>query len=204
MSTAGLTRIGTVAGVELWTVDLDRLDRVHARLLGEEERARAAKYSRERDRDRFVAGRAAVRLVLSERVGAPPDSLAIVAGERGKPALPGGPPFSVARSEGLGLFAVGTDREVGVDVERLREISEPGGIAARLFSERERAAWRAAGGDPSRNFLRIWTRKEAVLKALGLGVAGAHGPPPADACEVHDVDLVPGHLAALAIARQVP
>jgi 4'-phosphopantetheinyl transferase len=192
--------VGAVLDVDLWAVDLDALHPRHAALLSAEEQARAVRYARELDRDRFVSGRAALRLVLSEYVGDGPASLGLTAGARGKPALPGGPPFSLARSLGLGLLAVGKDRELGVDVERLREIPAAEGIAARLFTEGERAAWRAAGGDPSASFLRIWTRKEAALKALGLGQAGAHGPAPAGACEVVDVDLVEGHLAALAVA----
>ena len=61
--------------------------------------------------------------------------------------------------------------EVGVDLEVVREVPEADGIAASTFTAEERAAWAAAGGGAA-GFLRVWTRKEALLKALGVGVFG--------------------------------
>ena len=201
MDEAGIVAAGSVAGVELWRIDLDGLAPGADRLLSDAELARAARHTRPLDRDRFVAGRAALRLVLARYGSEAPAGLALQVTPQGKPFLPGGPPFSLSRSGGVALLGVGRDRELGVDLERVREIPEAAGIAARLFGERERAAWRAAGGDRGEAFLRIWTRKEALLKALGLGLAGAQGAPPPEAAELHDLDVAPGHLAALAVAR---
>jgi 4'-phosphopantetheinyl transferase len=194
------TYLATVAGVELWDVALDEPLPHAAQLLDAGERARAARFVFDRDRARFVAGRAALRAVLAGYLGADPAGLAFVLGPHGKPAVPSGPPFSFANSHGRALCAVGLDREVGVDVEQLRDVPDADGIARSVFTAEERAAWRAAGCG-SGAFLRLWTRKEAALKALGIGLGGLDGPGSSRGVELHDLALDADHVAALAVVR---
>lgn len=190
-----------VAGVDVWDVALDAPHPGAERLLDAAERARAARFVFERDRRRFVAGRAALRAVLGGYLGRDPAALAFALGPHGKPALPGGPPFSFSNSHGRALCAVGLDREVGVDLEAVREVPDAEGIARSVFTAEERAAWRSAGGG-SAAFLRLWTHKEAALKALGLGLGALDGgPPPAQPLEVLDLAVGAGHVAALALLR---
>ena len=81
--------------------------------------------------------------------------------------------FNVSHSAGLGLIAVGADRALGVDVEKVRPITEAERIVASYFTPAELAAFGAiADGAKAVAFLRGWTRKEAILKGLGIGLAG--------------------------------
>jgi 4'-phosphopantetheinyl transferase len=187
------------AGVDLWRFDLDRPMAGALALLSPDERARADRYAFARDRMRFVAGRAALRVVLGAYVEAPPEAIVFELGSHGKPRLPGGPPFSYSSSLGCGLCAVGGTRPLGVDVEELREVPDAAAIAESTFTLEERAAWRAAGGDGCAAFLRVWARKEAVLKALGVGLVGAVDDDDRAEVEVHDVEVDADHVAALAI-----
>jgi 4'-phosphopantetheinyl transferase len=191
-----------VAGVDLWRVHLDVADPGAAAILAPEERARAARFALEHHRRRFLVGRATVRRILAGHVGRAPESLAFVAGAHGKPSLPGGPPFSFSNAQGCGLLGVGRAREIGVDLECLREVPDAAGVAGCAFTPDERAAWLAAGGDGSA-FLRVWTRKEAALKALGVGLAGEREATAEATVHVLDLDFYPEHAAALAIAGPV-
>jgi 4'-phosphopantetheinyl transferase len=192
-----------VPGVDIWRIDLDKpIPGAHA-LLTAEEQARASRFLFDRDRTRYVAGRAALRVVLAGCAGSAPEALSFELGPHGKPRLSAGPPFSYSNSAACGLLAAGGDRELGVDVEQIREVPDAPDVARSAFTPEELAAWRAGGGDPSAGFLRVWTRKEAILKALGLGLVGEDLATAEQraAVEVFDVDLDPDHVAALAVMR---
>jgi len=192
----------TTAGVDLWVVDLDALDPEAERALPDADRREAERFAFASHRRRFLAGRASVRAVLAAYRAVPPASLALLRVGAGKPVLAGGPPFSFSRSGAAGLLAVGGEREIGVDLERRRDVPEAGDLARRHFAPAERARWMAEGGG-AWAFLRAWTRLEASLKALGLGLASAEEGRARDQVEVTDLDLVPGHAAALAwVARR--
>jgi 4'-phosphopantetheinyl transferase len=193
----------SVAGVDLWRIDLDRPIPGALELLTAGERLRADRFVFDRDRVRFVAGRAAQRVILAGYAGGAPEALVFDLGPRGKPHLTTGPPFSYSNSGSCGLLAAGGDRPLGVDVERIREVSDASAVGRSVFTPEEWAAWRAAGGDPCSGFLRVWTQKEAVLKALGLGLGGMETVTAERraAVAVFDVDLDPDHVAALAVLR---
>jgi 4'-phosphopantetheinyl transferase len=102
--------------------------------------------------------------------------------------LPGGhgPCFNLTHSGELAVVGLAPDRELGVDVEQLRDVADLQSIAARFFTPAEQVALlRFSPAARSRAFLDGWTRKEAVMKALGLGVA----QPP----ESIEVSLEPGN-----------
>jgi 4'-phosphopantetheinyl transferase len=148
-------------------------------ILSDDERARAARFVRARDRRRFARCRAALREILGATLGEPPGSLRFRSFAKGKPELDRGPGaleslrFNVSHSDNLALIAVSQGREVGVDLERLRPVSEAERIVASFFTAAEQEAF-AAIPEPGRTsaFLRGWTRKEAVLKGLGMGISG--------------------------------
>jgi 4'-phosphopantetheinyl transferase len=80
--------------------------------------------------------------------------------------------FNVAHSGILALFAFTSGRAVGVDVELIREVPDADDLAERFFSPTEAASLRALQLDRrSLAFLACWTRKEAFIKALGLGLS---------------------------------
>ncbi len=192
-----------VAGVDLWRIDLDRPIPGALALLTAEERARASRFVFDRDRTRFVAGRAAKRVILAGYTGGAPEALLFELGPHGKPHLSAGPAFSYSSSGACGLLAAGGDRPLGVDVERIREVLDAAALARGVFTPEELAAWRTTGGDGCASFLRVWTRKEAILKALGLGLVGEeHATAELRAeVEVFDLDLDPDHAATLAVMR---
>ncbi len=159
-------------------------------ILSAEEQERAARFVRARDRRRFVRCRSAVREILGSVLGQPPATVRIRAGGQGKPELDppgfpgrpqqgqdqGGQPairFNISHSAELALVAVCRGRELGVDLEQVRAIVEADRIVESFFSPREQAEFTAvAEEDKALAFLRGWTRKEAILKGLGIGLAG--------------------------------
>lgn len=130
-------------------------------------------------RERFVAGRAALRRVLGDHLGLRPVEVPLRSGWSGKLELGDhpGPPlhFSVSHSGTMVLVAVSA-RPIGVDLEGPRQLRQALEVAARTFarSELELVA-RAPAGVRPRRFLEIWTAKEAVLKASGAGLPGLAG-----------------------------
>jgi 4'-phosphopantetheinyl transferase len=144
-------------------------------VLTDEERERIGRFRRAADAASFAAGRALVRLALAELVGAAPGELVfdtwceVHASPHGKPRLvePAAElDFSLSRAGTRLLLAVSA-APVGVDVER-RDRDIEVGVARIAFADDEHAELEDAG--PAA-FLACWTRKEAVLKALGHGLA---------------------------------
>lgn len=124
--------------------------------------------------------RAPLRALLGAYLGVPGDAVALTDDAHGRPrlALPrhGGLDFNWSHSGDCALVAIGRDIMPGVDVERRRERPQALAIARRYFSADE-AAWLASLVPVQRTeaFLALWTAKEAVLKALGRGLAfGLH------------------------------
>lgn len=136
------------------------------------EHARCAGFAFERERRRFTRTRTALRRTLSRELGIAPQRLELTSGPFGKPLLlgPRQVAFNVSHSAELALIAVGSNVDsVGIDVESYRSLSDATEMAASYFSAAERSAL-AVARDPALRFLEIWTRKEAAIKALGLGL----------------------------------
>jgi 4'-phosphopantetheinyl transferase len=135
------------------------------------ERHRARRFRFERDRRRFIVARGRLREELAARLGVRPERVALEYGENGKPRLAGRElHFSVSHCDDVALLAFSKDAEIGVDVEAIRPVREADAIATQFFTPAERAAYLALA--PRRRllgFLRLWTRKEAFVKALGSG-----------------------------------
>lgn len=139
-------------------------------LLSEEERQRATRFHFDRDRRRFVVRRAKLREILSVRTGVPPELLRFEAGPHGKPRLHGDIcHFSASHSNERMLVAI-DDRELGCDIERIVPDFDWPPLAERFFARDEQRALLAAP-DGLRAFFRCWTRKEAFVKGLGLGLS---------------------------------
>lgn len=153
----------------------------HWAYLSEDERARGLRFVRPRDRRKFVLCRGALRAILGGILEVSPDLVRFRAGPGGKPELaPDGeltaPPrlrFNVTHSGDLALIAVSADRELGIDVEHSRAISQAERIVESYFTPAEQAQFLGlAAHEQAEAFLRGWTRKEAILKAKGVGLAG--------------------------------
>jgi 4'-phosphopantetheinyl transferase len=159
-------------------------------LLNDGERDRASRFVFERDRFRFTVGRARLRQLLSARLGVRPESVELVYGRHGKPALATfyanlDLRFNVSHSEDVAVYALSYGREIGVDVEAVRAIPDAEEIAARFFSHRENDEYRALDPrDRPLGFFNCWTRKEALIKAIGDGLCYP--------LDHFDVSLAPG------------
>ena len=169
--------------------------RASASLLSAAERERARRFAFGRDARRFIVRRARLRQLLGARLGVRPESVELVYGARGKPALANSAlnshlRFNQSRCDDLAVYALSSGREVGIDVEAIRPLPDADAIAARFFSRREHAAYRALEPcDQPLGFFQCWTRKEAFIKALGEGLSHPLGS--------FDVSLAPGAPAEL-------
>jgi 4'-phosphopantetheinyl transferase len=146
-----------------------------------------------------------LRLVLATYLGEGPGEIELTAGEHGKPRLAEDPPrlaFNLSHSADLALVAVARDREVGVDVERIKPERDLVALAERVLAPEQAAAVReAAEPERARLFYELWTRHEARLKCLGVGLAVRPAwPTPPVAVQALPID--PGFAAALAVAGE--
>jgi 4'-phosphopantetheinyl transferase len=175
-SSASPPAVGTaLVRIDLWTWPLEASRRETAALeavLSANERCRASSFVLAEDRHRFIVGRARLRQVLARYVAMPPEALRFYYGAHGKPALSPSrfaPCFNLSHSAGLAALAIARC-DVGVDIEEVRPVD--GAVAERFFSPGENAALRGLRGAAWRDaFYRCWTRKEAVVKALGKGLS---------------------------------
>ncbi len=195
-------------------------------ILAEDEIDRANRFYFHKDRERFIAGRGMLRLILSSYVGVPPGEIIFTYGRRGKPELrrQDGQPaieFNLAHSEGTAIFAITQDRAVGIDIESVKYEFPVESVAERFFSEVEVAALRSLPEQVQTiAFFKCWTRKEAFIKALGDGLScplrdfdvSLAPDKPARLLHVRwaseeasrwcmeDIDSIPGFAAALVIS----
>jgi len=164
--------------VDVWAAALDvPCDRQRrlAETLSLEEQRRAARFRSSEYRSRWTVGRGLLREILGHYLAVHPGQVRLGHCVHGKPRLAGqlhSPiAFNLARSGGLGVYALSSCYEVGVDAEELREFPEMRPMANRIFSPAERAFLTAA---PPATYLpafyRCWTCKEAYLKARGTGL----------------------------------
>jgi len=147
-----------------------------AELLSEPERDRAARFAFDLDRRRFTVARAGLRTLLGWRLGVTPGAVELTYGRNGKPALANDQAeselcFNVSHSADTAAYAFSFGRDIGIDIENIREIGNADNIASRFFSAAENESYHAlAPADRSLGFLNCWTRKEAFIKALGDGL----------------------------------
>ncbi len=154
----------------------ESLDRFHA-TLSPDERGRAARFRQGPLRNRFVAGRGLLRAVLARYLAAEPAALAFDYNALGKPRL--GPPwdggeldFNLSHAKGFALLAISGGRPVGVDLECPHPLHNLPGMVARCFSAEEQRQWQSLpAAERLAGFFRVWTCKEAWLKARGSGLA---------------------------------
>lgn len=192
--------------VHVWSVDFARLPVDPGELataLTPDECDRAARYKAAKVRDQFVACRGLLRRLLGGYLRTDPRVVPIAYHNAGKPVLadvgrgqPGRSPplleFNLTHTDGLALIAVGR-RRLGIDVERHRVVPDADALVERFFSPAERGAYRAVPADRrAAAFLRGWTCKEAVIKAVGTGVLALDG---------FDVELDPGRPPAVLAVR---
>lgn len=158
----------TPDAIHVWRIGLGGLPDVA--LLSADERDRATRLKVVTARHRFVSARTHLRLILSRYLDTAPEALRFTHNPHGKPALDGDAlHFNLSHTDDLGLLAVAM-QPVGVDVERVRTVSNPDYIMRSAFTEHERDIIGMLTGDAALiAFWRAWTRKEAIMKLIGVG-----------------------------------
>jgi len=159
--------------IAVWTATLaDLLPRAEAyrATLDPTEKERMARFRFEVDRERFLLGHGWLREVLGTYLLCAPASLSFSRGRYGKPFLEGHPlRFNISDTKDAVAIAVSKEREVGVDIETTSRKVHHVEVGQHYFTTEEIAAIDEAP-DGKRRFLEFWTRKEAVLKASGVGI----------------------------------
>lgn len=213
--------------VHVWRVALDApaaTIAALARVLTDDERARAARFHFDRDRNAYTIARGALRTLAGRYLGRLPGSLGIAYRAKGKPYLAAPDSawlrFNVSHSGEVAVIGFARDRELGVDVERRRAMSDLASLAHSSFSPDEYARYCAiAPHDQVTAFFLCWSRKEAFIKATGEGISQlaafdvslapgeparllrvAGEPHGAPRWSLEDLPDIPGYAAALAIA----
>ena len=188
-------------------------------ILSADELARAQRFRFAKDRTHFIAARGQLRAILGRYLAREPQSLSFTYNDYGKPSLasmparrtggrPQGSPlrepgvtqddglsFNVSHAQGMALYAFTRNRAIGVDVEYIQSQMEWESIAEHFFSPYEVNVLKAVSPDMRPiAFFNCWTRKEAYIKARGMGLSLA--------LDSFDVSLTPGEPAALLGIRE--
>jgi 4'-phosphopantetheinyl transferase len=145
-------------------------------LLSADERRRAERFHFRRDREHFVTARGALRRLLGAYLSAEPARLRFNYNPFGKPSLAGAEGdenalrFNLSHSGGVALYAFAWGREVGVDVEHMRQDVAELVVADSFLSGAEISILSPLPADlQAAAFFNCWTRKEAFIKAVGEG-----------------------------------
>jgi 4'-phosphopantetheinyl transferase len=207
--------------VHIWRVSLDQPCADHAALLSVDEQGRAQRFVFEKDRRRFIVARGTLRMILGRYLNLAPEKVQFEYLAHGKPVLTAGTlRFNLSHSEEIGLYAIVSNREVGIDLEFVRPVPDAEKLAEQFFSSVEKAE--LDGLPPSKklaSFFSGWTRKEAYIKARGDGMAYPldqfsvsmdcerparllaveDAPQEAARWSLYDINPAPGYIGALAI-----
>jgi len=184
--------------VHVWAASLDLAREQLERLkltLAEDERRRAERFYFEKDRRHYIVARARLRAILARYLQSEPGRIRFSYNPYGKPLLADEPPshgvrFNASHSHGMALYAITRGREIGIDLEYVQTRIDNDRIAERFFSDREIALLHSLPGQArARAFFNCWTRKEAYIKAKGVGLSIP--------LKSFDVSLTPGEPAEL-------
>jgi 4'-phosphopantetheinyl transferase len=144
--------------------------------LSSDEQARAARFKFERDRRRYAVGRGALRGILATYAGCQPGEIRFAYGPHGKPMLADstaaeGLEFNASGSEELAVCAVTVGKSIGVDIEFCRPIEDNSFLDQCLTTAERKALYDLEPVPKLTAFYRLWTLKEAFLKATGEGLS---------------------------------
>jgi len=163
---------------DVWLLSCENIERgtlaLWSALLSEQERAKAGIRIRLEDQISYIAAHALLRSVLSEQTGAAPQDLSFKsATQYGKPALhpESGIRFNLSHCDGLSAVVLAKNFEAGIDAENINARGLADALTAASFHPSEFDLLSRASADEKKHIAaRIWTAKEAYVKALGLGL----------------------------------
>jgi 4'-phosphopantetheinyl transferase len=180
----------------VWHASLDKINWDSGevdRLLSADERKKAERFVFELDQKRYRIGHAVLKMILASYLALEPEQISFQHNQYGKPILEGsGLFFNMSKSAGRAVFALTRNRNIGVDIEYIRDIPQMDQIAQRLFSKHEYELFCTYPENvKKKSFFDSWTRKEALVKAIGAGLS----------FPLHSFDVLKSHGEALHIVR---
>jgi 4'-phosphopantetheinyl transferase len=166
--------------LQVWHILLDQAQEdvpYFSSLLSPDEKERAGRFYFERDRSRYILGRGILRTLLAAHLNLEPAQIRFSYGPCGKPALKStrgenAPQFNISHSGNLLMVAFCQEHRVGIDVEQVRLVADELRLAEEFFSPGE-SKWISSLNGARRRaaFFKLWTCKEALVKASGIGLA---------------------------------
>jgi phosphopantetheine--protein transferase-like protein len=138
-----------------------------------EENAKSLQFASEDDQQSYIILHGMLRQLLGRYTGILPDRIKFQYNQFGKPFLVGTEKsifFNISHSSGISLLALDTNSRVGVDVEKINPNVDYNAIIRHCFTEKENSYINEFRDRSIQRFYRVWTRKEALLKALGIGI----------------------------------
>ncbi len=162
--------------VHIWVLRLDENQPTQSLgdSLSPDELTRASRFRFDKHRDQYVLTRGTLRSLLAGYLGIPAKEISFEYSKYDKPSLAQAQnlDFNLSHTEGMAIFGFTRGHRIGVDIERFRADFRADEIAERFFSLAEREALRKIPEAlRHESFFRIWTRKEAYIKALGEGLS---------------------------------
>lgn len=191
--------------VHVWRASFHQLDALYESLeevISVDEKAKARRYRFENNRREYITARGFLRFLLGSYAKQNPQDLKFLYNPFGKPSLYTSPQsqritFNLSHAHGFVVYAFSINREVGIDIERIRPEAAHDGVAERFFSQEEVRTLRTLPSHAQpQGFFNCWTRKEAYIKARGEGLSIP--------LNQFDVSLIPGQPARLIESRVDP
>lgn len=166
--------------IHIWAADLDQwnlscLEAVQE--LPETEAKKAGRFRFEIHRTRYIKGHYLLRALLGMYLGTDFYDREFHVNKHGKPALKNTKTedtilFNISNSENIYVCAFSQNRDIGIDIEKNHDLPEMDQIMERFFSPDEKKIFRSFSQDAKKtSFFKYWARKEALLKAMGVGLS---------------------------------
>ncbi len=189
--------------VHVWRASLEQPEATMQKLrqmLAADELAKAGRFHFEKDHNHFIVAHGLLRTLLGQYLHMHPGQLRFCVNDYGKPALD--PSFheqplnfNMSHSHKLALYAFAFHRQIGIDVEYMRADVDFEGVARHSFSPVEQGVLHALPVEARKQaFYNCWTRKEAYIKARGMGLSLS--------LDLFDVSMMSGESAALLTSRE--
>jgi len=161
--------------IHLWTVSIgamkDQADRLKS-MLSEEEKRKVSFYKFAHTQLSYIVSQAVLRMLLSSYLDVKPADVKMEAHKKGKPYLIHDRSvfFNISSSDDLCVYAFSCDAEVGIDIEKIRDLTDIDQLIERNLTRRERSYLIKDPAHKLNWFFRFWTFKESYLKAIGEGM----------------------------------
>jgi len=161
--------------VHLWTLSLaasrTQIDSIQT-ILSPEELKRASYFKFENLQHNYMVSKAFLRLLLSSYLGIKPEEILVGIHKKGKPFLLNDVSlhFNLSDSHGICAYAFSRDGEVGIDIEKIRDLPDIDQLIQKNLTSSEKRYLQKDPGNKLKRFFQFWTFKESYLKAIGEGL----------------------------------